>query len=138
MKRIFPSVLFAIAAGVSLSGCAHSPDRLAKWTDIQLCSRYGSMKTNMFGKGETPSIRAEMERRNLFSPDEWKDIDAKKIYVGMNTCALYASWGASYRENKTGGAYGNHVQHVYKCGACSYPNAYVYTTEGKVTSWQTR
>lgn len=121
-----------------IAGCAHSPDRLGKWTDIQLCSRYGSMKTNMFGKGETPSIRAEMERRNLFSQEEWADIDANKIAVGMNTCALYASWGASYRENKTGGAYGNHVQHVYKCDVCSYPNAYVYTSGGKVTSWQTR
>jgi hypothetical protein len=131
-------IISIVIAFTLMQGCAHSPDRLAKWTDLQLCSRYGSMKTNMFGKGETPSIRAEMQRRNLFNEYEWTEIDANRIYVGMNTCALYASWGASYRENRTGGAYGNHVQHVYKCGVCSHPNAYVYTSEGKVTSWQTR
>lgn len=123
---------------IFLAACAHSPEYLAKRTDLQLCSRYGSMKSNMFGKGEAPSLREEMERRNIFTPQEWELIDANKIEIGMSLCALKASWGESVRDNVTSTRYGSSVQHVYKCGVCSHPNAYVYTENGRVTAWQSR
>lgn len=36
---------------------------------------------------------AEVKRRKLLSPGEWKLVEERAIAAGMGVCALYASWG---------------------------------------------
>lgn len=54
-----------------------------------------------------------------------------KIQMGMNRCAVIASWGIPDRVNKSVSSGGISEQFVYNRWQ------YVYLTDGKVTGWQT-
>src|SRR5690606_33970565 len=72
----------------------------------------------------------EIKARKLLSERDWDAVDRKVVAIGISKCALYASWGAPTRKNRSGGAWGIHIQHVYGS------RQYVYTKNGIVTSWQ--
>lgn len=76
----------------------------------------------------------EMQRRNLLTANELDLVKNKQIQRGMSLCAMYASWGVPYKENRSVGRWGTHIQHVY--GSHHSSRAYVYTENGIVTSWQ--
>ena len=60
------------------------------------------------------------------------NIRKNKIFIGMSQCGLYASWGRPRDENTSVNKYSKRIQHIY--GSRKKPN-YVYTENGKVTSW---
>lgn len=51
-----------------------------------LCLAYAS-----FNKWD-PKVKAELERRNIFSAKEWQAIDDRKIFIGMSERAFQCSW----------------------------------------------
>lgn len=57
-------------------------------------------------------------------------VKSGRIRIGINQCTLYASWGYPDSQNRTVGSWGVHVQNAYGIGT------YVYTENGRVTSWQ--
>jgi len=124
------------AVVIILSGCAAmmvNMNNLENEDSIHLCAAYGHMYTT---QSQKEKIMNELNRRNAITSQEWDLIHAKKIRVGMSRCALYASWGSPIKVNKSGGSWGSHIQHVYGMySQYSTPN-YVYTENGKVTSWQ--
>lgn len=127
-------MMLAIAAIViALSfGCAHSPLRLSMMSAEALKEEPTISLAKAYGYGKNKDIRAELERRKVFSKREWKAIDEEKIFRGMSTAALYASWGQPYRTNRSVGSWGVHTQHIFR----NYCGEYVYTKNGLVSSWQ--
>ncbi len=73
--------------------------------------------------------KAEAVRRKLSLNQSL--VRAEKVRIGMTECELYASWGLPEKQNRSVGAWGIHTQHVF--GSFG---AYVYTQNGRVTSWQ--
>ena len=71
--------------------------------------------------------KAEALHRKLVFNDSL--IRKEQVRIGMSECQLYAAWGLPSDQNRTVGSWGIHIQHIYG-------NAYVYTENGRVTSWQ--
>jgi hypothetical protein len=73
-----------------LAGCAGSPARIAMMDDedlsrvetINLCGAYVKFD-NWDSK-----FKAELLRRDVFSENEWRAIDAHKIFIGMSELAF--------------------------------------------------
>lgn len=100
------------------------------------CVAYGAAIRGeaIHGVGILPSdtiikyVKAEARRRKLqFDDSLTRD---GKIKLGITKCKLYASWGLPDDENESVGRWGTHIQHIYGVGT------YVYTENGRVTSWQ--
>lgn len=72
-------------------------------------------------------IRAEAQRRKLRINDRF--VTDKSVRIGNSLCQLYAAMGSPARANRSVGAWGEDVQHVYK-------NSRIYTRNGIVTSFQ--
>lgn len=119
-------------------GCADSPSRilLKKSAKLKAVSTLDLCKS--YYLRPTVKVRLELKERNEFTPDEWSFIDQQKIYIGMRELALVCAWGYP-------GLFGSvaesaneeivHKQWVYRtCPGCKA--LYVYTENGKVTSWQ--
>lgn len=105
------------------------------WNNLEFCVNYGGfLRGQDFSKqlGEGKALEnifiAEAKRRNL-NVDR---VIVKKeiIRIGINECTLYASWGEPDKVNNSVGRWGVHKQHVYG------RSQYVYTENGRVTSWQ--
>ncbi len=58
-------------------------------------------------------------------------IRSGKIKIGMTECELLASWGYPHDKHENVGRWGVHIQHVF-----GNFGPYVYTENGRVTSWQ--
>ena len=112
---------------------AEVPNRLKAMSKDEVCLAYG----NALRKGEIDGValpdiaklvKKELARRKLKLDDSL----ARKgqIKIGISECQLYASWGMSKDQNRTVGDWGVHIQNVYGSGT------YVYTENGRVTSWQ--
>lgn len=128
------TLLIAFVAA-ALSGCATTPEQLAAKSDIQLCQTYRDARRvgGLIGDLGASHLQ-EIQRRRLLSENELDLVKNRQIQRGMSLCALYASWGTPYKENRSVGKWGTHIQHVY--GTRRSRNAYVYTENGVVTSWQ--
>lgn len=72
-------------------------------------------------------VKAESLRRKLIFNDSL--IRKAQVRIGMSECQLYAAWGLPSDQNRTVGSWGVHIQHIYG-------STYVYTENGRVTSWQ--
>jgi len=107
-----------------------SPEELRTENSFNLCNAYAYSKSE--------KAKAELKRRNAIPDDEWSVIEQKKIRMGMSELGLVCSWGkpSLYGTiNKTVTRYGERKQWVYRsCSSCK--GQYVYTENGKVTSWQ--
>lgn len=77
-------VVLAVIAGCS-AYAGRSESDIATASDDELLWDYG--------KHGLPAVRAEIEKRNLFSDEEWRAIDRRVVYIGMSEAALFASWG---------------------------------------------
>lgn len=117
---------------ILLASCAVSPKHVSSLEDRRLCNAYYEARNEQ----NRASYKAEIERRNLISHDEWDVIDKKQVRIGMSVCALRASWGPA-KENSTTTRYGYSIQHVYRLSWCRRCKVqYVYTSGGKVTAIQ--
>lgn len=112
-----------------------APNFLRKLETMEFCQYYGqSMRgesIDEMGSYKNPHelFKKEASRRKLkFSA---KLIKEQKVRIGMSLCDLYASWGYPDAENRTVGGWGVHIQHVY-----GDFGPYVYTENGRVSSWQ--
>ncbi|MBW2105994.1 MAG: hypothetical protein JRI26_08230 [Deltaproteobacteria bacterium] len=120
---------------VFLGGCAGSPARIGMMSpeEVQAENSYNLCNAYAFSKSE--NAKAELIRRNAIPDDEWPVIEQKKIRMGMSELGLVCSWGYPSTINKTVTRYGERKQWVYRsCSSCK--GQYVYTENGKVTSWQ--
>lgn len=129
-------LLILCAVFLALVGCATSPQSMSSIDDRRLCRSYGVYAASPFFSALATAHKDEINRRKLISENEWDLARSKKITLGMGLCAMYASWGAPDRENRTVGSYGDSIQHVYNRGYKYIKPSYVYTQNGKVRSWQ--
>ena len=99
-----------------------------------LCINYGKVlrgeKEPYFisAKDDLQLLRKELKRRKLKVDDQL--IKKQEIKLRNSVCSLYASHGKPYRESKSVGTWGVHIQHIY------YGDSYIYSENGKITSWQ--
>ncbi|GAA5157497.1 hypothetical protein [Viridibacterium curvum] len=90
------SALLFLALAVVTASCASRGSRQPKY-DIEtddlkqaptneLCETYGMRQIRV------AEIRAEMLRRQLFTPEELNKVDRRSVEVGMSECALLAAF----------------------------------------------
>ena len=104
-----------------------SPDELQALPKDQLVAVYANER----GKwGENKKLRAEVERRQLFTPDQWAKIEKGTFGVGDPEGVVWVAWGKPDQiHTLTSGAgvsrvlvYGDHADNR------------VYITDGRVTA----
>lgn len=133
MPRI--ALLSLTAFSLVLIGCAGSPVRVASMSPDELADVPPYNLCAAYDYNRDANVRAELESRDLISEREWELIDQDHIAQGMSEVALICSWGRPRDINASVGSWGRHVQWVFRgCGQCD--SQYVYTEEGRVTSWQ--
>jgi len=138
MKTLHTLTIVALAVA-SLTGCVagapvavntSSPEALRAESSETLCNAWGFMHTD--------KVRAELERRNVLSAEEWRLIDARRVAIGMSRLALLCSWGDpgySGAINRTVTARGVSEQWVYR-DAVAKRTRYIYVRDGKVVTMQ--
>ena len=104
-----------------------SPEQLRNVSLYHLCDAYNSTRSE--------KVKAELKRRNtIMSDKDWQDIENDRIRLGMREMVLVCSWGRPDSVNESVGSWGVHKQWVYRaCDSCKAQ--YVYTENGKITSW---
>ncbi len=112
----------------------NAPAVLLKLSKNDFCVVFGkSLRGERSVVGNSKVVAALMEteanRRELSLDSNL--IRSKTLRMGISECELYASWGHPSSRNRTVGSWGVHIQHVYG----DFGN-YVYTENGRVTSWQ--
>ena len=129
-KKSLITILF-----IFLAGCAGSPVRISMLSPQELKAENAWNLCGAYAHGHSEKVKAELVRRGEIPDDEWPLIEQNKIRIGMSEFGLVCSWGGAYRINETVGSWGVHKQWVYRaCRSCSAQ--YVYTENGKVSSWQ--
>jgi len=122
-----------MAACLSLGGCIKgSSAEIASRDDVSLANTsqndvaysYGSIRK---ASGENKRLRAELERRNAFTPEEWSRIDTGHIRVGDSLDLLYASWGQPFKYSSLQSEFGESNLFIYD-------NSRVYLRNGRVTA----
>lgn len=127
--------VFALIIPIVVAGCVSTPERMASTPDLDVCMSYGIYRTGILA-GSSGQYYEEMTRRELLTGNDVSLVQNKQIQRGMSQCALYASWGKPDKENRTVFAGGIHIQHIYNTGYRNIKRSYVYTENGRVTSWQ--
>jgi len=133
--KMIKSFVSALFFGAMLVGCAVNPQHVSTAPDLEICQSYGVYSRGAWSS-HAESYKQEIERRKLLSQDDWDTVAQRKIKRGMSQCAMYASWGRPDRENRSVGSWGTHIQHIFNSGYTYIKPTYVYTENGKVTSWQ--
>ena len=139
-----------------LTGCAGSPIAIFNMSPEELRSVDVKELCNAYAHPWSPKekIRAELRSRDVeiikdpsvrggysvigthFTDREWREIDARRIFVGMSESALICSWGLP---DSCGGitrsSYGP-TQYAYQ--SCEgYSSSFVYVEDGTVVDWST-
>lgn len=111
-----------------------APNILKAMSKDEVCAAYGKALRGqeIYEIGDVAElmklVKKESARRKLKFDDSLTR--KERIRMGISECQLFASWGLPEDQNRTVGGWGVHIQHVYGSGT------YVYTENGKVTSWQ--
>lgn len=147
MKPVTLAAVPATVLALTLAGCAPIP-RLteadaASWgtrfDDAYACRSAGGERAAdaTLSAADLETVRhnralwlKEIVRRGLLTEQDLRLIAAHQVAAGMSQCALYASWGVPIRENRAAYMGQPRTQYVYP------GHRYVYTVNGKVTSWQ--
>lgn len=133
----FLKALNISAPAALLVGCA-TP--LPQMSDDFLCRHYGSNQNGGIFKREptekAPSILEEIRARRLLSPEEAVAVQEGRFAVGMSKCAMYSALGHAHTENTTTNAAGIFVQHIFSVPWRGSKRIYVYTQNGRISSWQ--
>ena len=96
--------------------------------DYYTMSKQGQLTTNSRSQFENVLKEKGLSEKELIK------IREGTIYIGMSQCGLYAAWGKPVDENTTVNKYSKRIQHIYGYSLSS--KNYVYTVNGKITSWQ--
>jgi hypothetical protein len=109
-----------------------TPEKIQAASDVTLCT--------LFQLYRPAELRAELERRAVFTPAEWQLIDEQRAHVGMRRLTLICSWGyplGSGRVNRTITAHGGSEQFVYRnWRKRDRAEAFIYVANGAVTAIQ--
>lgn len=108
---------------------------IKEFDNLDVCLLYGyivrneriDIITTLKEPEDIEKILREARRRKITL--DKKSTIGRIIKIGMTTCQLYASYGGPKKVNRTVGAWGEHVQYVYT-------SQYIYTKNGRITSWQ--
>jgi hypothetical protein len=140
MSAFMRRIALAAPLLVAIAGCGHLITSTASTdSDFDVCERFGRYSnTPAFQHGPlAESYFQETQKRQLLTAREYTAIRDRKIGVGMSECALIASWGRPTIANRSVSRYGVRVQYVYRSPGYYVSSArYVYTEDGRVTSWQ--
>ena len=134
---MFKTMVFVLLP-ILVLGCACSPSRvlLTKSDQLKDVSTFDLCKAYFLKP--TAKLKLELRERNAFTPEEWSFIDEQKIYIDMREVALVCAWGHPGLFGSVSESVADEVVHkqwVYRaCPGCKA--LYVYTENGKVTSWQ--
>jgi len=93
------TLIVAALLSAGLAGCHGSPseigsrtgEALAATPDNELVSAYAYSKAT-FGINKA-KIRGELERRAVFTPDQWSKIDRGVAGIGDTEMLVFAAWG---------------------------------------------
>lgn len=108
---------------IFISGCADlKRSQIVSMNKEQLCHTYSINNDN--------TVRARLKLLYALTVKEWKQVDSGKVNIGTSELALQCIFGKPKKVNSTTNKYGTHKQWVY------HNNVYIYTEDGKVTSWQ--
>lgn len=125
-----------VAMLVQSAGCSYVMTTTeATDPDLVICGKYGYMHRTVAFKGVAEKYGDEIRRRGLLTDTEWQAVSRTGIFIGMSTCGMYASIGRPNYENRTVTSRSERIQHVYR-GIYDVHGRYVYTENGRVTSWQ--
>lgn len=125
MKRFALIALLLAACAAPPSG----PESFAGMTDATLCNNWVTAARSGMTAFAEPAWE-ELSRRRALTARDVEDVTAGVVRVGMSEAAAICAWGPMDRANRAGGAYGEMSQLVMASGS------YVYTRDGRVTSWQ--
>ena len=130
---------FTLAACVSYT----DPDELRQSQTMDLCKAYASSGPQppfgSFDPIRLDAIRSELESRQAVSESDWELIDKHKAHIGMQECALVASWGEPKKITHAETPTGLSAQYVF--GSCPWDDCpksrqYAYVANGKVIGLQ--
>jgi hypothetical protein len=127
-------MLAVITTAAALGGCANfttMPDwELAALPSAYLCGQYD--------RKPHPRIKAELIQRGDIPADQWADIDAKLIHVGMTEMQLICAFGQPGplwgEVNTYADAYGVTTQYIYSQDSNGIGGTYVYVRNGVITN----
>lgn len=111
-----------------LAGCGLAPAKIPTASNYVLCIFYADH--------HDPAIRAELVKRQIFSPQEWQLIDAQQVAVGESEDAMFCALGIQYDSHTTTTAGGDHTQFVFQHIGLVDTYTYVYVDNGVVTAVQ--
>ena len=83
-----PAAERALASG-DYASLADQDLCLGAW-DMRRC---GNAPLCATPRQEISRIRTEVNRRQLVSPNDWPEIEAGRVNLGMSGCAVLAAWG---------------------------------------------
>lgn len=97
--------IVAIVSLFALSGCMTALVDMSMGSDAELAraSDWDVADAYYIGKGKR--IRAELERRGLFTPDEWGRIDRERVQVGDRAIMVVAALGKPREKHTTSTAW---------------------------------
>lgn len=113
----------------------NSPEILKQMTKYDFCRAYGQyLRGEVIAEIGSPEnikgvVSKEVIKRKLKLNTSL--IKSQKLNLNMSECELYASLGFPRKQNVSTGAWGEHIQHIYVDN-----EMFVYTENGRVTSWQ--
>ncbi len=87
------SHLLIFIVSIFLSGCAGSPASIMTASPGQLRSMETLDLINAWSVTGSENARMELNRRQVFSAQEWELIKRHQVAIGMSKAALYASQG---------------------------------------------
>ena len=135
------AVAAAVLGGLLLGACAADapfdaglPD-LAAADAATLCTIVG------LDAYRADDATKELEKRGVFSADDWRHINGHQLYQGMSECGVLAAFGPIatryvFKEGNSGKIV--QQQFVYACAAAKVPECpftNVVMVDGKVVSW---
>ena len=125
------AICLLCSATIALSACslpAPTEAELREASPRQLCQGYAA---NKFNANNQALYANELFRRKLITAKEWTDVQGGVIRTGMREHVAVCAWGPYSHINSSAGRFGQHNQIVIDDFG-----PYIYTENGKVTSWQ--
>jgi hypothetical protein len=87
------ALLVITVAAICFSGCAGSPASIVMKSPAELTAQNDLELARAYGTIRNAQVRAELERRKLFTLQEWQLIETKSVGIGMSEAALLAAKG---------------------------------------------
>jgi hypothetical protein len=137
--RIRQLASFGALTLASCSSSVNSVDlrtaNMAALDNRMLCTVYG-----VRGFRSDEAAR-EIEKRNIFSADDWRLVIERQLYRGMSACGLFAAFGVTqkqyvFKDNDSGQILQEQV--IYDCRAAKVPDCpftSIVLVDDKVVSW---